>query len=88
MCVEIEGIKFSSKKCRTISLKTKYLINNEQEKGFTALAGTPLNHPAVPVKNGTAKLIEVDSRGSKADTWHTDISIIEDYPKSFHLTQQ
>ena len=60
----------------------QHITDDEQEEGLTALVGTPLNHPAVPVKNGTAKLIEVDSRGSKADTWHTDISIIEDYPKA------
>ncbi|MDK1682953.1 MULTISPECIES: hypothetical protein [Acinetobacter] len=41
-----------------------------------------MNHSTVPVKNGTVHKLELDSRGGKADTWHTDISIIEDYPKA------
>lgn len=93
---EIEGVKLSSTldqdtvheinhaliKYKIIFFKNQRHLTDDEQEGFAALLGKPLNHPTVPVKSGTAHVLELDSRGGRADTWHTDISFIEDYPKA------
>lgn len=69
-------------KYKAIFFKNQQHLTDEEQEGFAALLGTPLNHPTVPVKSGTAHVLELDSRGGRADTWHTDITFIEDYPKA------
>ena len=93
---EIEGVTLSSKlapqvvaeiehalvKYKAIFFKNQQHLTDDEQEDFAALLGKPLNHPTVPVKSGTAHVLELDSRGGRADTWHTDISFIEDYPKA------
>lgn len=58
----------------------QHLTDLEQE-GFARLLGNPLNHPSVPIKDGTAHTLAIDSRAGRADSWHTDITFLPNYPK-------
>lgn len=58
-----------------------HLTDLEQE-AFARLLGEPLNHPSVPLKDGTAHTLAIDSRGGRADSWHTDITFLPNYPKA------
>ncbi|OTG84192.1 hypothetical protein B9T31_13630 [Acinetobacter sp. ANC 4558] len=58
----------------------QHLTDLDQE-AFSKLLGTPLNHPSVPLKNGTEHTLSIDSRGGRADSWHTDITFLPNYPK-------
>lgn len=92
----IEGIKLSAElgdatineinqallQHKAIFFKGQQHLDDASQEAFAARLGTPLNHPTVPVKDGSAHILEIDSRGARADAWHTDISFIEAYPKA------
>lgn len=59
----------------------QHLSNEEQEK-FAALFGEPVKHPTVPTIEGTNYVLELDSkRGERANSWHTDVTFVDAYPK-------
>lgn len=92
----IEGVKLSSSLDATVVqeinqalLKHKVIFFKHQshwddveQEAFAARLGTPLNHPTVPVKQGSNHILELDSRGARADSWHTDITFLDAYPKA------
>ncbi|GEM15775.1 MAG: TauD/TfdA family dioxygenase [Acetobacter sp.] len=58
-----------------------HLTDAEQER-FAALFGELVPHPTVPASEGTAAVMSIDStKGSRADSWHTDVTFVPDYPK-------
>lgn len=93
---EIQGIKLSADLAdevvneinqallqhKAIFFKDQEHLDDVAQEAFAARLGTPLNHPTVPVKDGSAHILEIDSRGARADSWHTDISFIDAYPKA------
>jgi taurine dioxygenase len=59
-----------------------HLDDAEQER-FAERLGTPAPHPTVPVREGSSYLLELDSaRGGRANSWHTDVTFVEAYPKA------
>lgn len=93
---EIQGIKLSADLAdevvneinqallqhKAIFFKDQQHLDDVAQEAFAARLGTPLNHPTVPVKDGSAHILEIDSRSARADSWHTDISFIDAYPKA------
>ncbi|WP_180179702.1 TauD/TfdA family dioxygenase [Acinetobacter sp. YH12041] len=93
---EIQGVKLSADLAdevvneinqallqhKAIFFKDQQHLDDVVQEAFAARLGTPLNHPTVPVKDGSAHILEIDSRGARADSWHTDISFIDAYPKA------
>lgn len=67
---------------KAIFFKDQQHLDDAAQEAFAARLGTPLNHPTVPVKDGSAHILELDSRGARADSWHTDITFIDAYPKA------
>ena len=92
----IEGVKLSSSldatvvqeinqallKHKVIFFKHQSHLDDIEQEAFAARLGTPLNHPTVPVKQGSNHILELDSRGARADSWHTDITFLDAYPKA------
>lgn len=92
----IEGVKLSSSldatvvqeinqallKHKVIFFKDQSHLDDVEQEAFAARLGTPLNHPTVPVKQGSNHILELDSRGARADSWHTDITFLDAYPKA------
>lgn len=91
----IEGVKLSSLdatvvqeinqallKHKVIFFKDQSHLDDIEQEAFAARLGTPLNHPTVPVKQGSNHILELDSRGARADSWHTDITFLDAYPKA------
>lgn len=93
---EIQGVKLSADltdevlyeinqallQHKAIFFKDQQHLDDVAQEAFAARLGTPLNHPTVPVKDGSAHILELDSRGARADSWHTDITFIDAYPKA------
>ena len=67
---------------KAIFFKGQQHLDDTEQEAFAARLGTPLNHPTVPTKKGSNHILELDSRGGRADTWHTDITFITNYPKA------
>lgn len=56
-------------------------LDDLEQEAFARLLGEPLNHPSVPIKDGTDHTLAIDSRGGRASSWHTDITFLPNYPK-------
>lgn len=78
----VQEINQALLKHKAIFFKGQQHLDDVAQEAFAARLGTPLNHPTVPVKDGSAHILEIDSRGARADAWHTDISFIDAYPKA------
>lgn len=94
---EIQGIQLSSQlaqaviqeinqallQYKAIFFKGQHHLDDLEQEAFAARLGAPLNHPTVPVKQGSKHILELDSaHGARADSWHTDITFIDAYPKA------
>lgn len=57
-------------------------LDDDSQEAFAERLGAPVAHPTVPVKNGKY-LLELDSRlGGRANSWHTDVTFVDAYPKA------
>ena len=59
-----------------------HLTDAEQER-FSQRFGSIIAHPTQKPREGTSAILELDSRGGggRADTWHTDVTFVDAYPK-------
>ena len=95
---EIRGVRLSAelpdataRAIRAAWLKHKVIFFRDQthldhptQEALTKLfEGEPVAHPTVPVLPGTTFVHELDSRyGGRANSWHTDVTFVEAYPKA------
>ncbi|MFT3965451.1 MAG: TauD/TfdA family dioxygenase [Sphingobium sp.] len=55
-------------------------LDDASHQAFARTLGTPVVHPTLPGDGGDY-LLELDShRGGKANSWHTDVTFVPDYP--------
>lgn len=69
-------------KHKVVFIRGQAHLTDLEQEAFAKLLGNPLNHPSVPLKDGTAHTLAIDSRGGRADSWHTDITFLPNYPKA------
>jgi len=69
-------------KYKVVFVRGQQDLTDLEQEAFARLLGNPLNHPSVPLKDGTAHTLSIDSRGGRADSWHTDITFLPNYPKA------
>ena len=57
-------------------------LDDAAHEAFGARLGTTVAHPTVPAPAGT-RLLELDASrgGGRADSWHTDVTVVEAFPK-------
>lgn len=67
---------------KVIFIRGQQHLTDLEQEDFARLLGEPSNHPSVPLKDGTAHTLAIDSRGGRADSWHTDITFLANYPKA------
>jgi len=67
-------------KHKALFFPDQHLSDAEQE-AFASRFGDLVVHPTTPTEENTAGILEVDSERSRANSWHTDISFVVDYPK-------
>ncbi len=67
---------------KVIFFRGQHQLTDQEQEAFAARLGTPIKHPTVPSVEGTHSLLELDSqRGERANSWHTDVTFIPNYPK-------
>ncbi|KND55618.1 Alpha-ketoglutarate-dependent taurine dioxygenase [Candidatus Paraburkholderia kirkii] len=60
---------------------TSHLDDAAQEV-FAARFGETVAHPTVPSVASGSRLLELDSKhGTRANSWHTDVTLVDAYPK-------
>jgi taurine dioxygenase len=58
-------------------------LDDATQEAFARLLGAPVAHPTVPVREGSSYLLELDSQhGGRANSWHTDVTFVDAYPKA------
>ena len=70
-------------KHKVLFIRGQHHLNDADQEAFARRLGTPVSHPTVPSKPGTDYIFELDStnHGGRANSWHTDISFVDAYPK-------
>jgi alpha-ketoglutarate-dependent sulfate ester dioxygenase len=95
---EVRGVKLSSElgaetrlaiqqalgRYKVLFFRGQHHLDDKSQESLTALfGGGPVAHPTVPVIGGTDYVHELDSRhGGRANSWHTDVTFVDAYPKA------
>jgi alpha-ketoglutarate-dependent sulfate ester dioxygenase len=57
-------------------------LDDAAQEAFAGRFGETVAHPTVPSVAGSNRLLELDSKnGTRANSWHTDVTFVEAYPK-------
>lgn len=69
-------------KHKVIFIRGQTHLNDSEQEKFASLFGNPVPHPTVPSADGTSAILSIDSkRGNRADSWHSDVTFVPNYPK-------
>jgi taurine dioxygenase len=79
----VNAINKALLKHKVIFFRGQGHIDDAEQEAFATLFGEPEAHPTVPIKEGSNYLFELDSeQGGRANSWHTDVTFIDTYPKA------
>ncbi|UVE19442.1 TauD/TfdA family dioxygenase [Pseudomonas sp. LS44] len=68
---------------KVIFFRDQTHLDDQGQEAFANLLGEPVAHPTVPVRAGTAYVLELDgAEGRRANSWHTDVTFVDAYPKA------
>ncbi|SAK46517.1 taurine dioxygenase [Caballeronia calidae] len=57
-------------------------LDDAAQEAFAARFGETVAHPTVPALSSGSRLLELDSKhGTRANSWHTDVTFVDAYPK-------
>ncbi|SAL57412.1 taurine dioxygenase [Caballeronia peredens] len=57
-------------------------LDDAAQEAFAARFGETVAHPTVPSLASGSRLLELDSKhGTRANSWHTDVTFVDAYPK-------
>jgi alpha-ketoglutarate-dependent taurine dioxygenase len=66
---------------KVLFLRDQQHLDDVAQEAFARRFGETVAHPTVPALDGT-RLLELDSReGGRANSWHTDVTFVDAYPK-------
>lgn len=71
-------------KHKVLFFRNQNHLDHAAQEALTTLFGPgPVAHPTVPTLPGTKFITELDSRyGGRANSWHTDVTFVDAYPKA------
>lgn len=79
----VEAIQQALVQYKVIFFREQTHLDDQSQEAFAPLLGEPIAHPTVPVRDGTRFLMELDgTRGQRANSWHTDVTFVDAYPKA------
>lgn len=79
----VEAIQQALVQYKVIFFREQTYLDDQSQEAFAHLLGEPIAHPTVPVRDGTRFLMELDgTRGQRANSWHTDVTFVDAYPKA------
>lgn len=79
----VEAIQAALVKHKVIFFRGQSQLDDAGQEAFAKLLGSPVAHPTVPVRDGTEYLLELDGAlGRRANSWHTDVTFVDAYPKA------
>ncbi|RQS62620.1 TauD/TfdA family dioxygenase [Burkholderia sp. Bp8963] len=67
---------------KVIFLRNQQHLDDVTQEAFARRFGETVAHPTVPSVEGSTRLLELDSaHGARANSWHTDVTFVDAYPK-------
>ncbi|GGD64302.1 TauD/TfdA dioxygenase family protein [Paenibacillus nasutitermitis] len=80
---ELETIRKAILEHKVVFFRDQHHLDDAGQEAFASLLGEPVAHPTVHVKQGTDYLLELNSQyGGGANSWHTDVTFVDAYPKA------
>lgn len=80
---ELKAIEEALLSFKVLFFRGQSHLDDAGQEAFAKLLGDLYAHPTVPVKNGTNAVLELDSEhGGRANSWHTDVTFVDAYPKA------
>ncbi|MFJ4193008.1 TauD/TfdA dioxygenase family protein [Pseudomonas sp. NPDC089534] len=79
----VEAIQQALVQYKVVFFREQAQLDDQRQEAFAHLLGEPVAHPTVPSREGTRYLLELDgAEGQRANSWHTDVTFVEAYPKA------
>ncbi|MCO7620888.1 TauD/TfdA family dioxygenase [Pseudomonas guariconensis] len=79
----IDAIQAALVQYKVIFFRNQTQLDDQSQEAFAKRLGEPIAHPTVPVVDGTNYLLQLDgAEGQRANSWHTDVTFVEAYPKA------
>ncbi|ULT70553.1 TauD/TfdA family dioxygenase [Pseudomonas sp. BC42] len=79
----VDAIQQALVQYKVIFFRGQTHLDDQSQEAFSHLLGEPVAHPTVPVRDGTRYLLELDgAEGQRANSWHTDVTFVDAYPKA------
>lgn len=79
----VDAIQAALVEHKVLFFRDQQHLDDQAQEAFAKLLGEPVAHPTVPVRDGTHYLLELDgSHGQRANSWHTDVTFVDAYPKA------
>lgn len=79
----VEAIQQALVEYKVVFFREQTHLDDQRQEAFAHLLGEPVAHPTVPVRDGTRYLLELDgAEGQRANSWHTDVTFVDAYPKA------
>ncbi|MFV3404185.1 TauD/TfdA dioxygenase family protein [Pseudomonas sp. NY15463] len=79
----IDAIQAALVKHKVIFFRGQAHLDDVGQEAFAQRLGEPIAHPTVPVVDGTSYLLQLDgAEGQRANSWHTDVTFVDAYPKA------
>jgi alpha-ketoglutarate-dependent taurine dioxygenase len=79
----IQSIQDALAEHKVLFFRDQNHLDDVGQELFAARLGDPVAHPTVPVAAGSSYLLELNSeQGGRANSWHTDVTFVPDYPKA------
>lgn len=68
---------------KVVFFRGQHHLDDARQQAFARRLGQPVAHPTVATVGGTDYVLELDSqRGGRANSWHTDVTFVDAYPKA------
>jgi len=79
----LDAIQAALVQYKVIFFRGQDHLDDQGQEAFAKLLGEPVAHPTVPVVDGTSYLLQLDgAEGQRANSWHTDVTFVDAYPKA------
>src|SRR5579864_4723222 len=79
----IAAIEAALSKFKVIFFRNQGHLDDAEQERFASRLGDIVPHSTLPVRSGSAAILELDSTGGRgrANQWHTDTTFVDAYPK-------
>ncbi|WP_409316433.1 TauD/TfdA dioxygenase family protein [Pseudomonas sp. KCJK9016] len=79
----VEAIQQALVQYKVVFFREQTQLDDQRQEAFAHLLGEPVAHPTVPSREGTRYVLELDgAEGQRANSWHTDVTFVDAYPKA------